>query len=242
MPGSYKGYAQKHDDNHSDIVSDLRKAGAETFDTNSKDIADIVVSTPDGNTLLLEIKTADGKLEPGQVEWLWNWNGRAMVVRSSCEALDAIGDESQSFPLTASIPVSLRNACKMIAMLLGVPRMVIIRTYVLAKAEFERTKVTNQKFKHTLEAEDHIAMSSLPRLFGYPDEFFWEFFIERINAGKLLIVPLNQGEAEMLQGNVTVVFESINFLLEVVEQLKIKEAEILKFYEQMKIYSGIPNE
>ncbi len=44
-----------------------------------------------GQTYLLEIKTAKGKLEPSQEDFLMRWRGQAAVVRTLEEALKELG-------------------------------------------------------------------------------------------------------------------------------------------------------
>jgi len=42
-------------------------------------------------TILMEVKTATGKLTPDQVEWHAAWRGQVAIVRSVEEALELIG-------------------------------------------------------------------------------------------------------------------------------------------------------
>ena len=80
------------DANHAQIVKDLRKAGAEV-----ESLAGIGLGVPDllvsyrGVNYLLEVKREDGTLRVSQIEWMKRWRGQVDVVRSSQEALEAIG-------------------------------------------------------------------------------------------------------------------------------------------------------
>lgn len=80
---------KRRDKNHAEIVQALRAAGASVVDT-----ADVGGGFPDlvagygGTTLLIEVKTENGKLRSGQDEFRKAWRGGTIVVvRSADEAL-----------------------------------------------------------------------------------------------------------------------------------------------------------
>ena len=89
--------AAKVDDNHSDIVKALRKAGCSVVS-----LAAVGGGVPDvaaglaGKTYLLEIKDGDKspsrrKLTPEQRIFFSGWKGHAVVVKDAYEALEAVG-------------------------------------------------------------------------------------------------------------------------------------------------------
>lgn len=84
---------RRTDANHATIVKALREVGAFVLDLHEVGggCPDIAVLWG-GRVLLVEIKTATGKLKPGQIEFRQLW-GEAVVkvVRTVDEALDAIG-------------------------------------------------------------------------------------------------------------------------------------------------------
>lgn len=94
----------RKDSNQDEIVQALRDAGCTVYVTSGvgKDFPDLVVGTtgtpPEwvtkpGTTILMEIKTEDGKLSDGQRLFLEKFKGAAVVVRSVDEALIAVGKE-----------------------------------------------------------------------------------------------------------------------------------------------------
>ncbi len=85
----------KRDENQTDIVDALRSVGATVLD-----LADVGRNCPDilagykGVNYLMEIKTATGKLTPGQAEFIKEWRGLSVaVVRTVDEAYRVIGLE-----------------------------------------------------------------------------------------------------------------------------------------------------
>lgn len=85
-------YPAKVDANQPDIVEALRKAGAtvQHLHTIGKGCPDLLVGYQ-GNNYVLEIKNGKGKLTADEAAWLNKWQGRAHIVRTADEALQAIG-------------------------------------------------------------------------------------------------------------------------------------------------------
>ncbi len=90
--------ARRTDGNQAAIVAALRGVGASVLPIASPTVAgvpDLIVGYigTDGRSrnLLMEVKTAKGRLEPEQETFLATWPGPALVVRSVEEALRAIG-------------------------------------------------------------------------------------------------------------------------------------------------------
>jgi hypothetical protein len=84
---------RKPDANQADIVAALKCCGASVLDLSSVGggCPDLLVGFH-GADRLLEVKTADGVLEPDQETLVREWKGRAVaIVRSELEALAAIG-------------------------------------------------------------------------------------------------------------------------------------------------------
>lgn len=84
--------AARVDANHAEIVRALRQVGAsvQSLARQGDDCPDILVGFRKKN-YVWEIKTAKGKLKPGQQRWLDLWCGEAQVVRSVDEAFQILG-------------------------------------------------------------------------------------------------------------------------------------------------------
>ena len=99
--------ARRVDANQAEIVAVLRAAGCSVLDLHEvgADCPDLLVAAPNGTTalgsrllpganVLLEVKSARGRLEPGQVDFFGRWPGPKAVVRSPVQALQAMGIDS----------------------------------------------------------------------------------------------------------------------------------------------------
>lgn len=90
-PGRPAFTSKQRDANEPTIVETLRGAGARVYRLDLAGGPDLLVGFQ-GGTFLLEVKIAEGRLNPAQVEWHNLWRGRpVMVVRDPVEALRAIG-------------------------------------------------------------------------------------------------------------------------------------------------------
>lgn len=71
------------DGNQPEIVAALRDVGCSVLSLHQLGggIPDLLVATPTGETLLVECKSAKGKLTPDQEDWFSRWQGRIEVVR-----------------------------------------------------------------------------------------------------------------------------------------------------------------
>lgn len=80
------------DANQSEIVADLRKAGASVVSLHEvgRGCPDLLVGFRDKN-FIIEVKTEYGRLNALQAEWHVTWRGRVDVARTSEEALRIIG-------------------------------------------------------------------------------------------------------------------------------------------------------
>ena len=80
------------DTNQSAIVQALRDAGCsvQLLHQMGGGIPDLLVATPSGETLLIEVKSDKGSLTPDQMQWMSRWRGRVEVVRTVEEALAAV--------------------------------------------------------------------------------------------------------------------------------------------------------
>lgn len=87
----------KRDLNHREIVNGLRFAGCSVLDLADlgDDKPDILVATRTKTgkrrSVLLEIKSEDGKVSERQADWHQAWKGEVYVVRSLSEALLVMG-------------------------------------------------------------------------------------------------------------------------------------------------------
>jgi len=78
--------AAKRDSAEAAIVDALRKAGWSVESWSQRNCPDLVLSRH-GVTLLAEVKTGRKKLRPGQQDWIAQWQGRVVVLRSVEDAL-----------------------------------------------------------------------------------------------------------------------------------------------------------
>lgn len=83
--------AAKRDANEGVIISALRAAGAQVYPISETGVPDLLVGFR-GQTFLLEVKNAKGKLTEDQDQFFKTWSGGLIhVVRSVPEALQFIG-------------------------------------------------------------------------------------------------------------------------------------------------------
>lgn len=84
----------QRDSNHSEIVASLRATGCVVQDLSltGMGVPDILVSAPNSTrNVLMEIKTADGRLNKKQQAWHNRWKGEVYVVRTPIEAMKIMG-------------------------------------------------------------------------------------------------------------------------------------------------------
>ena len=81
----------KVDANQAQIVQALRKVGATVLHLHplGRGAPDILAGYR-GRNILMEIKSAKGKLTPQEAEFMWGWKGQYCEVRTVQEALLAI--------------------------------------------------------------------------------------------------------------------------------------------------------
>lgn len=84
--------AAKIDANQPEIVAALRAVGCsvQTLAAVGAGVPDLLVGVS-GVNLLMEVKTASGKLTKDQVPWHDAWRGQVAIVRSVDEALALVG-------------------------------------------------------------------------------------------------------------------------------------------------------
>lgn len=103
---SLNRYNPKRDGNETEIVEALEKVGAVVHRLSDKDVPDLLVGY-DGKTYLLEVKNGDkAQLTKGQQNFFKKWiGGKAIVVRTPEQAVEAIGGEMPRNPLITEIPI-----------------------------------------------------------------------------------------------------------------------------------------
>jgi len=81
--------AARVDANHKEIADGLRAIGRSVLSLHrlGQDAPDLLVGNGSAN-ILLEVKTAKGKLSEGQAAFLEWWRGPSAVVRSLDEAIE----------------------------------------------------------------------------------------------------------------------------------------------------------
>lgn len=81
-------YARRVDTNHKAIVEALRAAGWRVLDLSrvGQGCPDLLVARA-GRSILVEVKTAKGKLTADQVDFLAAWPGQFEVIRTVDDAI-----------------------------------------------------------------------------------------------------------------------------------------------------------
>src|SRR5512146_999648 len=84
--------AAKVDANQAEIIAALREAGVSVLPLSAfgEGLPDLLVGI-NGVNFLLEVKSRRGTLTPSQQAFFRGWRGQAVIVRSSEEALAAVG-------------------------------------------------------------------------------------------------------------------------------------------------------
>ena len=82
---------RRSDLNQSEIVSGLREIGCSVLVLSNvgHGCPDICVSRA-GSTMMMEIKSAKGKLTPDEEKFISCWRGRYAIVRSLDEAIEVV--------------------------------------------------------------------------------------------------------------------------------------------------------
>lgn len=82
-------HAARRDEAEPGIISALVGIGAKVQPLSDTNVPDLLVGWC-GINVLLEVKTGDARLRPGQKEWIRQWAGPVFVVRSEQEAVEAV--------------------------------------------------------------------------------------------------------------------------------------------------------
>lgn len=85
-------YAARVDKNQAEIVAALKAVGwsVELTHRLGDDFPDLIVAR-NKRTVLLEVKSEDGTLSDGQMDFINRWRGEVYVVRSVSDAFKALG-------------------------------------------------------------------------------------------------------------------------------------------------------
>jgi Holliday junction resolvase len=83
--------AAKRDSNEAAIVQALEKLGWQVTRLSMPDGPDLMLAKA-GRCVLAEVKTATGKLKPGQVDWHAKWQGPPVLVLRSVDDALAIAE------------------------------------------------------------------------------------------------------------------------------------------------------
>ena len=83
--------AARRDHTERAIIDALQAAGATVTAISAPGVPDLLVATPDGETLLMECKARRGTLTDDQRRFHERWLGRIVIARNIEDALRAIG-------------------------------------------------------------------------------------------------------------------------------------------------------
>jgi hypothetical protein len=87
---------RRRDSNEPQIIAALRAVGATVVQLGGTDQPDLLVGFA-RRTWIAEVKTATGKLKPGQRRWAETWRGSDVyLLRSPEDALEMIGIAARS--------------------------------------------------------------------------------------------------------------------------------------------------
>jgi hypothetical protein len=104
--------AAKRDDSEPEVVEALERHGAKVQKLSGEDVPDLLVALR-GVNWLVEVKTGNAKLKPGQAEWHATWPGLKPVIlrnraqadawaRTACMRLENV---VRSLPIEAALGV-----------------------------------------------------------------------------------------------------------------------------------------
>jgi hypothetical protein len=86
------GLARRVDNTQREITAALRAAGCSVaiLSDLGRGVPDLIVATPAGDNILIEIKSPGGKLTPAEAEFIAGWLGPVFVVSDIDQALTVI--------------------------------------------------------------------------------------------------------------------------------------------------------
>lgn len=77
----------------------LERIGCMVYDAHRVgEIPDLIVGYR-GCTMLLEVKTPNGKMKRDQIKWHREWRGHSCVVRSPMEAIEAVTEHVKNYQI-----------------------------------------------------------------------------------------------------------------------------------------------
>jgi hypothetical protein len=97
--------AAKVDANQPEIVAALRAAGLSVAPLHfvGRGFPDLLVGSY-GENILLELKTAKGKLTPDEAKWHEQWRGQVAIARTIADALRLAREEPTRHPKQRGTP------------------------------------------------------------------------------------------------------------------------------------------
>lgn len=74
---------KRRDTNHAEVIAAFKALGWSVIDTSQLggSVCDLMVARG-GRTVAVEVKTAKGKVKPGQTAWLASWPSETAIVRT----------------------------------------------------------------------------------------------------------------------------------------------------------------
>lgn len=87
-----KGALGRRDANEAEIIAALRRAGISVQQLSMSGVPDLLAAH-NNRTVLIEVKSAGGRLTDAQRQFMLSWQGEAYVVFTPAEALAVFGIE-----------------------------------------------------------------------------------------------------------------------------------------------------
>jgi len=92
-------FAARRDNAEAPIVEALEAYGFSVEPISKKNVPDLLIGKG-GITRIVEVKTNDGALSPGQVDWWARWNGNGVIV---LRTVDDVGKLAKYWAATARV-------------------------------------------------------------------------------------------------------------------------------------------
>lgn len=239
MPGKAHSYAKNIDKNQPQLVKALHDASGKqdkkhtTQSIGEWNVPDLLISAQDETNRLIEVKSDNDYLSEGQFEWHWQWGGQVTVARTVEEALQ-IAQAPQI--------ISIKTACRITALMLGLRAYVDLKSYLFAYAASSKIKRKNQydqPFEYPMTTWLKTTLEAFPQIFGYTAPEFWRFFVRALNEKRVTIPRLSDFEILTLETDFSAYRAAIEKTIQVNEQRDRIRKNLLEEYRKYELTGGM---